>query len=61
MLKPDGTVHLLSSRSGATLWRSSAWATERVGEVALVDGQFEFSAHDTKGAYGGPLSPQPSR
>ncbi|PYO41015.1 MAG: hypothetical protein DMD33_15370 [Gemmatimonadetes bacterium] len=46
------TVRLLSTRSGATLWRSSAWATEKVGQVALVDGQLEFAARDPKGAYG---------
>ena len=46
------TVRLVSTRSGATLWRSSAWATEKVGQVALVDGQLEFAARDPKGAYG---------
>jgi len=43
---------LLSTRSGATLWRSSAWATERVGHVALVGGQLDFAAKDPKEAYG---------
>src|SRR5205823_993943 len=33
----DLTVRLLSTRSGATLWRSSAGATDKVGHVALVD------------------------
>ncbi len=47
----DLTVRLLSI-NGATLWRSSAWATEKVGQVALVDGQIEFSARDPKEAYG---------
>jgi hypothetical protein len=51
-VRVDLTVRLLSTRSGATLWRSSAWATEKVGQVALVDGQLEFAARDPKGAYG---------
>ena len=48
----DLTVRLLSTRSGATLWRSSAWATDKVGHVALVDGQLFFGAKDPKEAYG---------
>ena len=48
----DLTVRLLSTRSGATLWRSSAWATDKVGHVALVDGQLFFGAKDPKQAYG---------
>ena len=52
-VRVDLTVWLLSTRSGATLWRSSAWATQRVGHVALVDGQLDFSAKDPKEAYGG--------
>ena len=51
-VRVDLTVRLLSTRSGATLWRSSAWATEKVGQVALVDGQLEFAAKDPKEAYG---------
>jgi hypothetical protein len=51
-VRVDLTVWLLSTRSGATLWRSSAWATERVGHVALVDGLLDFSAKDPKEAYG---------
>jgi len=51
-VRVDLTVRLLSTRSGATLWRSSAWATERVGHVALVGGQLDFSAKDPKDAYG---------
>ena len=51
-VRVDLTVRLLSTKSGGTLWRSSAWATEKVGQVALVDGQLEFSARDPKGAYG---------
>lgn len=48
----DLTVRLLSTRSGATLWRSSAWATDKVGQVGLVDGQLFFGAKDPKQAYG---------
>jgi hypothetical protein len=51
-IKVELNVWLLSSRSGATLWRSSAWATQRVGHVGLVDGQLNFSASDPKAAYG---------
>ncbi len=51
-VRVDLTVRLLSTRSGATLWRSSAWATERVGHVALIGGQLDFSAKDPKEAYG---------
>ena len=51
-VRVDLTVRLLSAQSGGTLWRSSAWATERVGQVALVGGQLEFGAQDPKVAYG---------
>ena len=51
-VRVDLSVWLLSTKSGATLWRSSAWATQKVGQVALVDGQLDFSARDPKGAYG---------
>ena len=37
---------------GGTLWRSSAWATRKVGHVSLVGGQLDFSAKDPKDAYG---------
>lgn len=51
-VRTDLTVRLLSTQSGGTLWRSSAWATERVGHVALVGGQLDFNARDPKEAYG---------
>jgi hypothetical protein len=51
-VRVDLSVWLLSTRSGATLWRSGAWATEKVGQVALVGGQLDFSAKDPKAAYG---------
>ncbi len=51
-IKVELNVWLLSTRSGATLWRSSGWATQRVGHVALVDGQLDFAARDPKVAYG---------
>src|SRR5881409_3274951 len=51
-VRVDLTVRLLSTRSGATLWRSSAWATRKVGHVSLVGGQLDFSAKDPKDAYG---------
>ena len=51
-IRVDLAVRLLSTRSGATLWRSSAWATQRVGHIALVGGQLNFTAKDPKEAYG---------
>ncbi len=51
-VRVDLTVRLLSTQSGGTVWRSSAWATERVGQVAMVGGQLEFGAKDPKAAYG---------
>jgi hypothetical protein len=51
-VRVDLTVRLLSTQSGGTVWRSSAWATEKVGQVALVGGQVDFQAHDPKAAYG---------
>ena len=52
MVRVDLTVRLLSSQSGGTVWRSSAWAAEKVGQVALVGGQLDFQARDPKQAYG---------
>jgi len=46
------SVELRSTKTGGTLWRSSAAATEKVGELALVGGQPEFSARDPNEAYG---------
>ncbi len=46
------TVRLLSTQSGGTVWRSSAWATQRVGGVSIVAGQLNFAARDPKTAYG---------
>ena len=51
-VRVDLTVRLLSSQSGGTVWRSSAWATQRVGHVSVVGGQLDFSAKDPKDAYG---------
>lgn len=51
-VRVDLTVRLLSTQSGGTVWRSSAWATERVGQVSLVGGQLDFAAKDPKEAYG---------
>jgi hypothetical protein len=51
-VRVDLTVRLLSTGSGATLWRSSAWASQKVGHVALVGGQLDFAAKDPKDAYG---------
>ena len=48
----DLLVRLMSTRSGGTLWRASASASEKVGSVALVGGIPEFSAKDPNDAYG---------
>jgi len=46
------SVELLSTKSGGTLWRSSAVASEKVGGLALVGGEPVFSAKDPNSAYG---------
>lgn len=46
------TVEMRSTKSGGVLWRSSAHATEKVGEVTLTGGLPEFSARDPNDAYG---------
>ena len=51
-VRVDLTVRLLSAQSGGTVWRSSAWATQKVGGVSIVGGQLNFSARDPKTAYG---------
>src|SRR6266705_1850193 len=40
------TVMLLSTKTGGTLWRSSATASEKIGGVAIVGGVPYFSAQD---------------
>ena len=51
-VRADLSVRLLSARSGGTVWRSSAWATRKVGGVRIVDGQLDFMARDPNKAYG---------
>jgi hypothetical protein len=46
------SVELRSTKTGGTLWRSSAMATEKVGGLSIVGGQPEFSARDPNDAYG---------
>jgi len=46
------SVELRSTKTGGVLWRSSAAATEQVGELAIVGGVPEFSARDPNEAYG---------
>jgi hypothetical protein len=46
------SVELLSTRTGGTLWRSSAAATEKVGGLAIIGGEPYFSARDPNDAYG---------
>jgi hypothetical protein len=51
-VRVDLAVRLLSTQSGGTVWRSSAWATRKVGQVRIVDGQLDFMARDPQQAYG---------
>ena len=51
-IRTDLSVRLLSAQSGATMWRSSAWATQKVGGVSIIGGQLNFGARDPKTAYG---------
>ena len=46
------TVGLFSTKTGGTLWRSSASASEKVGGLALFGGEPVFSAKDPNEAYG---------
>ncbi len=46
------TVGLFSTKTGGTLWRSSASASEKVGGLGLVGGEPSFSAKDPNEAYG---------
>lgn len=46
------SVVMRSTKTGGILWRSSAAATEKVGEVSIVGGIPEFSARDPNDAYG---------
>ncbi len=46
------TVTMLSTKTGGTLWRSSAMASEKIGGVAIVGGVPYFSAEDPNDAYG---------
>src|SRR2546425_6145846 len=48
----DLSVELRSTKTGGVLWRSSATATEKVGQLAIIGGQPEFSARDPNDAYG---------
>lgn len=51
-IRTDLMVRLLSAQSGGTVWRSSAWATRKVGGISIVGGQVNFAARDPKTAYG---------
>jgi hypothetical protein len=51
-VRTDLTVRLLSTQSGGTVWRQSAWATQRVGGISIEGGQLNFGARDPKTAYG---------
>jgi hypothetical protein len=51
-LSAELSVQLVSTKSGGTVWRSSATAREKVGEVSLAGGVASFSARDPNVAYG---------
>ncbi len=51
-LSAELSVQLVSTKSGGTVWRSSATAREKVGEVSLTGGVPSFSARDPNVAYG---------
>jgi hypothetical protein len=46
------TVRLLSTRTGATVWRSSATANRTVGQVTLADRRPSIAMRDPDDAYG---------
>lgn len=46
------SVHLRSTKTGGTLWRASAAATEKVGQLGIVGGEPVFSARNPNDAYG---------
>ena len=46
------SVALLATRSGGTVWRSSAIATEKVGQLSMIGGEPSFAARDPNAAYG---------
>ena len=51
-VRADLSVRLLSTESGGTVWRSSAWATRKVGQVRIVNGDIDFTARNPGEAYG---------
>ena len=46
------SVELRSTKTGGTLWRRSAAATQKVGQLAIIGGEPVFSARDPDDAYG---------
>jgi len=46
------SVWLVSTKTGGTLWRSSATSTEKVGQLAIIGGEPSFTARDPNDAYG---------
>lgn len=46
------TVQLVDAKSGGTIWRSSAAASEEVGSVSIAGGVPSFTARDPNVAYG---------
>ena len=48
----DLTVRLLSTSTGATIWSATNRAEERVGHLAIFDGEVDFSAENPNEAYG---------
>lgn len=46
------SMRFVSTESGGTLWRSSAWARQTVAALGLIDGEPYFTAEDPNEAYG---------
>lgn len=52
LVSAELAVELRSTKTGGVIWRSSASATEKVGELTIANGIPEFSARDPNEAYG---------
>jgi len=51
-IRVDLSVSLYSTTSGGTVWRSSAWASDKVGSISFDGAVPQFSAKDPNQAYG---------
>jgi hypothetical protein len=51
-IRVDLSVSLYSTATGGTIWRSSAWASDKVGSLRFDGAVPQFSAKDPGQAYG---------